>query len=135
VDLTPSEIGARAEREVAYALERCGWAVYLPMFAAHARVDLVVVRGSRVLRVQVKTSTFANGALSFRVCSNTRNVPRAYDGEIDAFGAYSPELHRSYLVPADLPATRRCFLRVEPCGNGQTKGIRLAADYELTPPG
>lgn len=38
---TPSQIGAAAEREVAYALESAGWTVFLPVFVAHSRVDLV----------------------------------------------------------------------------------------------
>ena len=88
-----------------------------------------------LLRVQVKTSRVLRGALAFRVCSNTGNVPRDYRGEIDAFGVYSPDLDRCFLVPVDDTATRQCFLRLEPSANGQVKGTRLAADYELTPPG
>ena len=74
--ISPSEIGARAEREVAYRLERCGWHVYLPWFAPHARVDLIAVRAGELLRVQVKTARVAAAAVTFRVCSNTGNVPR-----------------------------------------------------------
>ena len=133
--LTPSEIGARAEREVSYALERSGWTVYLPVFAPHARVDLLALRGETLLRVQVKTSRVVRGALAFRVCSNTANVPRDYRGEVDAFGVYSPDLDRCFLVPVDHTATRQCFLRIAPSANGQVKGTRLAADYELRPPG
>jgi hypothetical protein len=133
--LTPSEVGARAEREVAYALERSGWHVYLPVFAPHARVDLVAVRDDTVLRVQVKTSRIIGGAVTFRVCSNTANIPKDYRGEVDAIGVYSPELDRTYLVPVGDTRTRMCFLRVEPSANGQVKGTRLAAEYEIRPPG
>lgn len=133
--MTPSEIGARAEREVAYELERAGWTVYLPQFAPHARVDLVAIRGDAILRVQVKTSRRFGGAIGFRSCSNTGNVPKAYVGEVDAFGVYSPDLGRVYLVPVKDAGTRMCFLRFEPALNGQVRGTRLAADYELRPPG
>jgi hypothetical protein len=136
VILSPSEIGARAEREVAYALERVGWHVYLPMFAAHARVDLVVLRGCEVLRVQVKSGRVIGTALSFRVCSNTANRPRDYRGEVDAFGVYSHDLDRVYLVPVSMTtSTRSCSLRLEPARSGQVRGTRLASDFEIRPPG
>lgn len=132
---TPSEIGAIAEREVAYALERAGWSVYLPHLAPHSRVDLIALRGERLLRVQVKTSVVRRGAVAFRTCSNTANVRRGYDGEIDVFGVYCPELDRIYLVPIGDVPTRECSLRLTPARSGQVRGIRLAADYELRAPG
>jgi hypothetical protein len=56
-------------------------------------------------RVQCKTSRVVGGALIFRPCSNTKNLPRDYQGEVEAFGVYSPERNLVYLVPADgLPA-------------------------------
>ena len=97
---SPSAIGARAEREIAYALERLGWHVYLPMFASHARIDLIAVGGRDVLRIQCKTSRIRKGVLLFRTCSNTGNIPKSYSGEIDCFGVYSPE------IGAGLPRSR-----------------------------
>jgi hypothetical protein len=135
VALTPSEVGARAEREVAYRLERCGFHVYLPNFAPHARVDLIALRDSAALRIQVKNARVVAGAVMFRVCSNTGNVPKDYRGEVDAFGVYSPDLDRVYLVPVEHTATRACSLRLEPARSGQQKGIRLAREFELRPPG
>jgi hypothetical protein len=135
VALTPSETGAQAEREVACALERCGWTVYLPVFASHARVDLVALRGDVVDRVQVKTARLVRGAVAFRVCSNTGNLPKDYRGEVDSFGVYSPDLDRVFLVPIEETATRMCFLRLGPARSGQVKGTRLAADFEVRPPG
>lgn len=133
--LTPSEIGARAEREVAYALERAGWFVYLPVFAPHARVDLVAVSDEAILRVQVKTARSVAGSILFRTCSNTANVPKDYRGQVDAFGVYAPDLDRVYLVPIDATPTRVCTLRLGPTRSGQVKGTRLAADFELRRPG
>jgi hypothetical protein len=135
VGLTPSEIGARAEREVVYWLERCGWNVYVPHLAAHGRIDMIATRGTEVVRLQCKTSRLIGAALSFRTCSNTGNVPRDYRGEVDAFAVYSPELHRVFIVPVDETATRLCTPRLGPTASGQVKGTRLAADYELRPPG
>jgi hypothetical protein len=135
VQLSPSEVGARAEREVAYRLDRCGYRVYMPTFAPHVRVDLVALRETEALRVQVKSARVIRGAVMFRVCSNTGNVPRDYRGEVDAFGVYAPDLDRVYLVPVEHTATRACSLRLAPARSGQQKGIRLASDYELRPPG
>ena len=129
--MCPSEVGARAEREVAYALARAGWQVFVPMFAPHSRVDLVALDGLVTHRVQVKSSVLRGEVISFRPFSNTGNVPRTYDGEIDAFGVYSPELGRVFLVPITATAARNCSLRLGPAASGQRRGIRYAADYEV----
>jgi hypothetical protein len=134
MDETPSHAGARAERAVVSALEDAGWTAFLPVFSSHARVDLVAVRESKTLRVQVKTARVLNGAIFFRTCSNTANRPKDYRGEVDAFGVYSPELDRCFLVPIDGLGERGCYLRVAPPANNQQKGIRLASDYEVRAP-
>ena len=134
---TPSEIGARTEAAVARALVFEGWDVCLPVFCAHSRVDLVALRGKAVLRVQCKTARLANGVLYFRTCSNTKNQPRPYHGEVDAFGVYSPDIGSAYLVPLEGLGDNACSLRLGPTANNQAKGIRCAADYEIghaTPP-
>ena len=133
MDESPSEVGARAEREVAFALASAGWEIFIPAFGPHSRVDLVAVRGDSVLRVQVKTSTLRSGAIVFRTCSNTRNVPRSYRGEVDAFGVHSPETGRCYLVPAEQVPARGCHLRLTPALNNQSSGVRSAADFEVRP--
>jgi len=129
--MSPSDIGAVAEAEVAHALLRAGRDVYVPLFKPHARVDLVVGGPAGLLRVQCKTSRCSGGAVSFRTCSNTGNVPRDYRGEVDLFGVWSPDLERAFLVPVEGVATRRCYLRLGPPANGQQRGIRWAADHEV----
>jgi hypothetical protein len=52
---SPSTIGARAEMAVAAALHRAGWEVFVPLFAAHSRIDLVGCRGGEPVRIQVKS--------------------------------------------------------------------------------
>ena len=129
--LTPSEIGARAELAVATALLRAGKRVYLPFFGSDGRVDLIVMDDAGVHRVQCKSSRLIDRAIAFNTCSNTRGVRQTYDGQVDFFGVYSPELDRVFLVPAAGLPTRRCFLRLGPSRNGQTKGIRPADDYAI----
>ena len=128
---TPSEIGARTEAAVARALVFEGWDVCIPMFCAHSRVDLVALRENEILRVQCKTARLANGVLYFRTCSNTKNQPRPYHGEVDVFGVYSPDTGSAYLVPLAGLGDNACSLRLCPTPNNQAKGIRFAADYEI----
>lgn len=117
--------------EVARALIHEGWDVCIPMFCAHSRVDLVALRGKEILRVQCKTARLAHDVLYFRTCSNTKNQPRPYHGEIDAFGVFSPDTGWVYLVPLDGLGDNACSLRLRPTANNQAKGIRFAVDYEI----
>lgn len=119
---------------VASALMRAGMRVYVPFFAADSRVDLVAERDDGLLRVQSKTARFLGGSVFFRTCSNTANRPVDYRGEVDAFGVYSPDLDRVFLVPVEDVPLRAAYLRVDPPRNGQTAGIRWAADYAVGPP-
>jgi len=133
---TPSEIGAAAEREVAYALEHAGWTVFFPVFAPHSRVDLVSIDPSGLAaRIQVKTTRLlhAGSTIFFRTCSNTGNVSVPYDGEVDAFGLWCPPLRRAYLVPIEDVPARAGHLRLTPPANNQRAGVRYAADYEIRP--
>jgi hypothetical protein len=59
--------------------------------------------------------------------------PRGHGREVDAFGVYAPRVDKVYLVPAEALPTRICHLRLGPTCNGQQKGIRFAADYEVRP--
>lgn len=131
---TPSRVGARAEMEVAHALIQAGKSVYVPLFSPDSRVDLVVEDDLGMRRVQCKTSILNGAVISFRTSSNTSNIPRGYQGEIDVFGVYSPELHKVFIVPiADVPS-RLAHLRLFPALNGQRKRLRWANDYVINGP-
>jgi hypothetical protein len=134
VELTPSQVGARAERAVSFALAAAGKRVYLPLFVPDSRVDLLFEDEDGLHRVQCKTSQVKKGAIFFRTCSNTGNIPKAYAGEADLFGVYSPELDQVFLVPVAEAPVRGCHLRLSPTRNGQAKGIRWARDYALAKP-
>ena len=125
----PSELGAQAELAVASALTRAGRQVYLPFFAAHARVDLIFEDELGFHRVQCKTSRLRGDVVTFATCSNTKHVRKDYRGEVDLFGVYSPELDQVFMVPVGDVPLRLGHLRLRPARNGQSKGIRWAADY------
>jgi hypothetical protein len=130
----PSAIGARAEAAVASALVRAGRSVFLPAFSAHERVDLVYLGAGAPVRVQCKAARVVGGVLIFKTCSYTANRPRAYTNEIDEFGVFAVTTGLVYLVPAAGLPERECTLRLEPVRNGQSVGLRWAADYLLGPP-
>lgn len=133
----PKAVGDRTTLAAMLALQEAGYAISVP-FGENTRYDLVVDDGVRLRRVQCKTGRLRSGAIRFAVCScyghhhRPQNARRDYRGEIDDFAVYCPETQRVYLVPiSDLPLTTQAALRVEPTRNGQAKGIRMAAAYEV----
>jgi hypothetical protein len=63
---------------------------------------------------------------------NTRGViTRSYEGEIDLFVAYCPQLDKLYAVPVEVASRGTCMLRIEPTANNQGRRVRWAADFEL----
>lgn len=132
-----SSIGAISEAAVAAALVRAGKAVYAPLFGAHSRTDLVVEDAAGLHRVQCKTGRLVDDhSVVFRTCSQTGGVQRPYAGQVDLFGVHCSELGTVYLVPVEDVGGASAVLRVTPPRNGQSKGIRWAADYlvEATAP-
>ena len=114
---SPSAVGARAELAVAVALTRAGRTVYVPLFAAHSRVDLVMEDDHGLHRIQCKSGVVRNGVMSFRTASNTGNVDKGYRGEVEYFGVYASEIDKVYLVPVNVVAERRGYLRLTPPRN------------------
>jgi hypothetical protein len=76
-----------------------------------------------VLSVRLKTSHYTPGGY----------ITTSYTAaEVDAIAAYSPELHRCFLVPIGEASGRRAIhLRLDPTRNNQAQGIKWARDYEL----
>jgi hypothetical protein len=78
-----------------------------------------------------------NGAVHFHPCSiDSRSEPgrcvrKGYVGQVDLFGVYCPQVKKCYLVPVAIAPATGCYLRVTPARNGQRRGIRRAADYEI----
>ena len=59
------------------------------------------------------------------------NAPKTYEGEIDLFGVYSPDLDNVFLVPIAEVPSRVCHLRLGPARNGQVKKLMWATDYVI----
>ena len=104
------------------------------------RYDCILDKGERLERVQIKTGRMYYGAIYFPTSSSTYHVPdncntkharHNYRGQIDAFGVYSPELNKCYLIPVEEVGTSQACLRVDPPKNGQSKAVRWAKDFEI----
>lgn len=128
--LTPSQIGETAEAAVLAALVRLGKDVWLP-FRASSRIDLLFLDDKGTHRVQCKAGARYGDIVSFMTCSNTNNLPKNYAGQIDFFGVYCASVGEVYLVPVDDVPVTRGSLRLAPTRNGQSKGVRWAADYRI----
>ena len=133
----PKDIGDRSTLAIMFALHTQGNAVFVP-FGENTRYDLVVDNGSSLRRVQCKTGRLRNGAVLFATCScyghhgGTANPRRDYQGEVDDFAVFCPELGSVYLIPIeDMPVRNLGTLRVDPPANGQVKNVRFAAPYEI----
>jgi hypothetical protein len=125
-----TSIGNRTLGIVLSALLHAGYPPLLPFGDGH-RYDVAFDRDGRLCRVQCKTGRLEDGAVVFKTASYTRNVPKAYRGEVDYFGVYCPETGQAYLVPVEVVGDRTGQLRVEEPKNGQIQKIHWARDYVL----
>ena len=135
-DLTPSQKGAVAEAATTTAAIELGFTVLRPLCEGR-RYDLVIDLEPELLRVQCKLARQLPGVLAVQLCTN-RYTPAGYVStsytaiEIDAIGAYSPALHRSFLVPISEASGRRSvYLRLDAARNNQAQRIKWARDYEF----
>jgi hypothetical protein len=82
-------------------------------------------RRSGVLSVTLRTSRQTPGGY----------VRTSYTAaEVDAIAAYSPELHRGFLIPIEEASGRRSIqLRLDATKNNQAEEIKWARDYEFAP--
>jgi hypothetical protein len=135
--LTPSQKGAVAELEFACEALKLGLRVYRPV-AEGGRCDLILGVEDRLIRVQCKLGVRIGEVVSIRTTTSCRApgggyIRRGYsEDEVDALGAYCPEVDKSYLVPMSLATHRKqIYLRLSPAKNRQRLGIHLAEQYEL----
>jgi hypothetical protein len=133
----PKLIGDRTTLAVMAALQEAGFSVFIP-FGENTRYDLVSDDGNELARIQCKTGRLRDGAVRFATCScyghhrDPSTARRHYRGQIDYFAVYCPETGGVYLIPIDdLSPNVSAALRVTPSRNGQRRGIREAAPYEI----
>ncbi len=134
--MTTDQKGAIAEAAIVFEATRLGVDVYRPV-AEGGRYDLILDVSSRLLRVQCKWAVRHGEAVLVRPysCRRTRTgiARRAYTPEqIDAFAAYSLELHRCWFLPIEVfPRSSGIHLRLSPARNNQRIGINWADDFDF----
>ncbi|HEX2232425.1 MAG TPA: group I intron-associated PD-(D/E)XK endonuclease [Thermoleophilaceae bacterium] len=128
--------GDLAELMIATDLLRRGYKVALP-YGEDWDYDLILRRGDRLERVQVKYTESDGAVITVRCISQSLTNGRVraikhYTGRtIDWLAVYDRTTERCYYVPAtELGKGRRMLsLRIAPALNNQRLGIRHAEEY------
>ena len=133
--LTTNQKGTLAELKISASAVDAGLGVSRPL--DDERYDLILDLRPRLLRVQCKWANRVGDVVTARLYTSRRDatglVNRRYvTGEFDAFALYCPDVDRCYLLAAEaVVAFRQVHLRLAPCRNNQSLGIRWARDYEF----
>jgi hypothetical protein len=128
--------GDLAELMVAADLLRRGHKIAIP-YGEDCDFDLVLVRGARLERVQVKHTRSDGSVITVRCRSHSltngkvRRIKRYTAEMIDFIAVYDATTDRCYYVPAgELGSGRSTLhLRIMPAKNGQMLGTHSAENY------
>jgi hypothetical protein len=128
--------GDLAELTVATDLLQRGHKIAIP-YGEDCDFDLILIRGSRLQRVQVKYTRSDGAVVNVRCRSHSltngkvRHVKQYTAKTIDILAVYDATTDRCYYVPAsELGAGRSTMLlRLKPARNGQRIGTRPAENY------
>jgi hypothetical protein len=125
--------GEFGEAMILADLRRQGHGIAIP-FGHDAPFDLVVVRkeNGALEKVQCKYTTSDGRVILVRIESNSAWVHHRYTkDEVDWIAVYDATTNRCFYVPSQVwDGQVRVNLRLVPTINGQTKGIRFAAEFE-----
>jgi hypothetical protein len=128
--------GDLAELKVAVDLLQRGHKIAIP-YGEDCDFDLVLIRGGRLERVQVKHTRSDGAVINVRCRSHSltngkiRRVKRYTAKTIDLLGVYDATTDRCYYVPS-VELGEGCStlcLRLTPARNGQRIGTRPAEQY------
>lgn len=126
--------GAIAEQAIALAAAKLEIPMAWP--SLHARYDLILDLGSKLLRVQCKYARCKRGVIVVNVRGSWLSPTRGYvlsnygPEEVDAIGVFCPDTDACYLVPIEIVDGRSVLhLRTVPAANGQRASVHSAADY------
>lgn len=139
----PKKVGEHSEQVIIARLMALGYSVLVPVGEYH-RYDLVIEDADgQFWRVQCKTAwlekrgsdevvKFATSSSHYHYRGGKYNHGRqGYQGQVEYFAVYSPDLDKMYLIPIDHAGASDMSLRLTmPKGRNQ-HGIKMAKDYEL----
>ena len=110
-----------------------GKTVLLPM-TQNTRYDLLLDDAGEYVRIQCKTGRIINNGsvLTANACSsNHKGKRKSYNGDVDVFAIYSPELDKIYLCPMNETIKNALWLRVKEPLVKSNKPVKWAKDFEL----
>ena len=114
-----------------------GFTVLLPM-TEHSPFDLVAYKAGEFKRIQVKYRAVDRSGkieIKFSTCWSDRNGTHTVPidkTEIDLYCVYCPDSDECYYLEPESFGSN-VSLRVRAPKNGQSKGVRYAADYRRAP--
>ena len=132
--MTSKQLGNITEVSVMLAFLKLGYNVLTP-YGDCERYDFVVDIQNKFYRIQVKTSQEKEeGKIEFNSSSthysDGKCIHDSYTKEdIDYFATCYND--KCYLIPVEEAGNRATSLRFVPAKNGQTRGIKMAYNYEL----
>jgi hypothetical protein len=134
--LTRKGKGDLAELKVACDLVERGYMIAFP-YGEDNDFDLIVLRGEKTERVQVKYSAATKGVIEVRCRSHSltngkiRRTKHYTADTIDWLAVYEPTTDRCFYIPASELGSGRwmILLRLTPTRNGQLAGVHHAEDY------
>ena len=108
--------GDETEARILTELVARGYSVSVP-FGDNDPYDLVVDIDGGLYRVQCKTGWVEDDCIRFKTASKTTRDGRVshvgYDGRIDAFSVYCPDIDSVYWMPVGDAGKRNTYLRIE----------------------
>lgn len=132
--MNTKQIGNITEVSVMLEFLKLGYNVLVP-YGDCERYDFVVDINKKFYRIQVKTSKEEDESkISFNTASthylNGKCIHSSYTKEdIDYFATFYK--NKCYLIPVEECGGRVTSLRFIPTKNGQSRGVKMAINYEL----
>ena len=113
-----------------------GYTVFTEMVCDNSPIDLIIVKGDNMLRIQCKaTHPYGKTTDVLRVDTIRKSSRYGYSkkyepGDMDYVTIYDTDSDQLYIVDADeFLRVQEFRLRLVAPKNGQKKGVTLAADY------
>lgn len=130
--------GKVGELRAAQKLIEGGYEVYFPMLEGGVS-DLIAIKGSKVLKIQVKSGSIVNGTVTvYLQKQRNHNTEERYHRytleEVDYFAQHVIDTDEVLWVKnADVADKSILTIRKEVPKNNQTKGINLFENFTLLP--
>lgn len=127
------QLGNITEVSVMLAFLKLGYNILTP-YGDCERYDFVADINGKFYRIQVKTSKEEEGKIEMNTASTNyvdgKCIHHSYSkDEIDYIATIYND--KCYLIPVEICGKRTTSLRLIPAKNGQTRGVKMAKDYEL----